>query len=104
MTFRRQFWVGILGAAVCMTAAFLGVVAIAYSGAPKEASEGLLGTAAGTLAFLGVLSFGVSIMRGFARMVFVQNGELPSSLFERLDYPLWHWWLHIDATGKDLDA
>jgi len=43
-------------------------------------------------------------MRGFARLVFVQNGQLPSSLFERLDYPLWHWWLHVDATGKDRDA
>ena len=104
MRFRRQFGLGMVLAAVLLAAAYLGVVAIEYSDDPKEASRGWLGTLVGTLAFLGLLSFGVSIMRGFARLVFVQNGQLSSSLFERLDYPLWHWWLHVDATGKDRDA
>jgi hypothetical protein len=104
MTFRRQFGLGMLLAAVLLAAAYIGLVAIELSESPEQARQGLLGIAVGTFAFLGLFSFGLSLMRGYARLVFVQNGELPSSLFERLDWPLWHWWFHIDPTGKDRDA
>lgn len=104
MTFRRQFWMGMALAAGLLLAAYLSVLALEVWVEPADATRHPLVTLAGTFAFLGLLSFGNSIMRGFARLVFVQNGELPSSLFERLDYPLWHWWLHIDTNGKDRDA
>lgn len=115
MTFREQVrWSGKTGLMLLLLAGpIIGWFAMTGERNPDLVllTVGLLAAAALAGSII-LLAFGVMIrsahrwmyFRMSASMLPYGGGTVRERFSEGFDAPLWRWWLHIDARGKDRDA